>query len=220
VGTHAGAFERANGGTLFLDEIGELPLDLQPRLLRSLENRAVRRVGGTQYRPVDVRVIAATNRDLPAAVASGRFRQDLYFRLAGAVVPVPSLRERTEDIPLLVDWLLLDLGYGEIRVADDALRLLASHPWPGNVRELKNTLACALAMLDGSVLEARHLRFVALGCDNSLERLPLGGIRLNHIEKVAIKQTLEQVRGNKSDAARALGIAVSTLYEKLKRHGL
>jgi transcriptional regulator with PAS, ATPase and Fis domain len=220
VNTHAGAFERANGGTLFLDEIGELPLDLQPRLLRSLENRAVRRVGGTSYRPVDVRVIAATNRDLPALVAEGRFRQDLYFRLAGAVVPVPALRERPEDIPMLVAGVLRDLGYAHVRVTDEALQILANHQWPGNVRELKNTLGCAIAMLDGTVLEPEHLRFVALGTDCSLERLPLGGIRLNHIERVAIKQTLEQARGNKSDAARALGIAVSTLYEKLKRHGL
>jgi DNA-binding NtrC family response regulator len=220
VSTHAGAFERAHGGTLFLDEIGELPLDLQPRLLRSLENRSVRRVGGTSYRPVDVRVIAATNRDLPALVAEGRFRQDLYFRLAGAVVPVPALRERQEDIPTLVAGVLLDLGYAHVRVSDEAQAILTNHTWPGNVRELKNTLGCALAMLDGSVLEPQHLRFVTLSENGSLERLPLGGIRLNHIERVAIKQTLEQVRGNKSDAARALGIAVSTLYEKLKRHGL
>jgi two-component system nitrogen regulation response regulator GlnG len=220
VTTHAGAFERANGGTLFLDEIGELPLDLQPRLLRSLENRAVRRVGGTQYRPVDVRVIAATNRDLGAAVAAGRFRQDLYFRLAGAVVTVPALRDRIEDIPLLVQRLLRDLGRGDVSLTDEAFRVLGEHPWPGNVRELKNMLSCALAMLEGAVLDANDLRFVTLGKGGALEQLPLGGIRLTHLERVAIKQTLEQVQGNKSDAARALGIAVSTLYEKLKRHGL
>ena len=220
VTTHAGAFERAHGGTLFLDEIGELPLDLQPRLLRSLENRAVRRVGGTQYRPVDVRVIAATNRDLAAAVAAGRFRQDLYFRLAGAVVPVPSLRDRVEDIPLLVERLLQDLGRPDVTLTEDALRILSEHSWPGNVRELKNTLNCALAMLEGRVLDSGDLRLVTLGGNGSLERLPLGGVRLTQIERIAIKQTLEQVGGNKSDAARALGIAVSTLYEKLKRHGL
>ncbi|HVW24756.1 MAG TPA: sigma-54 dependent transcriptional regulator [Polyangiaceae bacterium] len=220
VTTHAGAFERAHGGTLFLDEIGELPLDLQPRLLRSLENRAVRRVGGTQYRPVDVRVIAATNRDLAAAVAAGTFRQDLYFRLAGAVVPVPALRERVADIPLLVERLMQDLGRPDVTLSEDALRVLAEHSWPGNVRELKNTLSCALALLEGNVLAAGDLRFVTLGCSGSLERLPLGGVRLTQIERIAIKQTLEQVGGNKSDAARALGIAVSTLYEKLKRHGL
>ncbi len=220
VTTHAGAFERANGGTLFLDEIGELPLDLQPRLLRSLENRAVRRVGGSEYRPVDVRIVAATNRDLAATVAAGRFRQDLYFRLAGAVVPVPALRHRLEDIPHLVERLLGDLGRADVTVTDDALRVLSEHPWPGNVRELKNTLSCALALLDTNVLDASDLRFVALGGGGSLERLPLGGLRLTQIERIAIKQTLEQVQGNKSDAARALGIAVSTLYEKLKRHGL
>jgi DNA-binding NtrC family response regulator len=177
-------------------------------------------VGGSQYRPIDVRVIAATNRDLDAAVAAGRFRQDLYFRLAGAVVPVPALRHRVEDIPLLIQRLLRDLGRTEVTLTDDALRVLSEHPWPGNVRELKNTLSCALAMLGGNVLDAPDLRFVNLGIGGGLERLSLGGIRLTQIERIAIKQTLEQVQGNKADAARALGIAVSTLYEKLKRHGL
>jgi transcriptional regulator with PAS, ATPase and Fis domain len=220
VGTRAGAFERAHGGTLFLDEIGELPLDLQPRLLRSLENRAVRRVGGSDYRAVDVRVIAATNRDLAAAVSAGSFRQDLYFRIAGVVVPVPPLRERLEDLPELAAGIMRDLGRPHVRISDEALGVLCRHPWPGNVRELKNTLSCALAFIDGDALEPHHLRFVTTGCNATLERLPLAGIRLHNIERVAIKQTLEQLRGNKSDAARALGIAVSTLYEKLKRHGL
>ncbi len=113
IGAHAGAFERAHGGTLFLDEIGELPLDLQTRLLRLLGNSSVRRVGGTQDRPFDVRIVAATNRELQAEVAEGRFRQDLYFRLAAAVVQVPPLRERLEDIPVLAARLLEDLGHRE-----------------------------------------------------------------------------------------------------------
>src|SRR4030095_8182533 len=114
---HPGAFERARGGTLFLDEIGELPLELQPRLLRALDNRSVRRVGGTRDRRVDVRIIAATNRDLPALVASKHFRQDLYFRLAAAVVQVPPLRERLDDLALLVPRLLVDIGRGDVQVA-------------------------------------------------------------------------------------------------------
>src|SRR5260370_14883626 len=118
VAAHAGAFERAHGGTLFLDEIGELPLDLQPRLLRVLESRKVRRVGGLQDRPLDVRVIAATHRELRADVASGRFRQDLYFRLGAAVVPIPPLRDRFDDLPLLVSALLEDLGRRDLRVAE------------------------------------------------------------------------------------------------------
>jgi DNA-binding NtrC family response regulator len=219
---HAGAFERANGGTLFLDEIGELPLDLQPRLLRALESRLVRRVGGSSDRAVDVRVIAATNRDLPADVAAGRFRQDLYFRLAGAVVPVPALRARLDDLELLVPKLLEALGHRELSVAPATYDALRVHGWPGNVRELKNTLACAAAGLEGgAMLEPRHITFVAgASVDSTLEQLPLGGQTLSRIERAAIKQTLAQTGGNKLRAARTLGIAVSTLYEKLKKHGL
>jgi len=217
---HEGAFERANGGTLFLDEIGELPLDLQPRLLRALENRRVRRVGGKQDRPIDVRVVAATNRDLRTEVTAGRFRQDLYFRLAAAVVPVPALRERIEDLEHLVPRLLSDLGRGDLVVSDAALDVLRAHPWPGNVRELKNTLACALAFVDQGALEPEHLQLTPPQVDESLlERLPLGGQRLEEIERVAIMQTLTQTGGNKAQAAQMLGIAISTLYEKLKRYG-
>ncbi len=222
VAAHAGAFERAHGGTLFLDEIGELPIDLQPRLLRVLESRKVRRVGGIQDRPLDVRVIAATHRDLRADVASGRFRQDLYFRLGAAVVPIPPLRERFDDLPLLVSALLEDLGRGDLRIAESTLAELRLHAWPGNVRELKNVLACAVAFVEPDVhlLEPRHVRLLppANVEDDPLERLPLGGQRLELIERIAIKQTLAQTDGNKAQAAQALGIAVSTLYEKLKKY--
>jgi transcriptional regulator with PAS, ATPase and Fis domain len=218
---HAGAFERANGGTLFLDEIGELPLDLQPRLLRALENRGVRRVGGTQYRPVDLRVVAATNRDLPALAAQKRFRQDLFFRLAAAVVPVPSLRQRLDDLPLLIPMLFSDLGRPDLRVPESTYDHLRAHSWPGNIRELKNTLASALAFLDGDVLEPRHLRFmVAPAADLvRLEELALGGQSLESLERLAIEQTLK-VKGSKAQAAQSLGISLSTLYEKLKKFGL
>jgi len=218
--SHAGAFERAEGGTLFLDEVGELPLDLQPRLLRALENRRVRRVGGTQYRPVDLRVVAATNRDLKAFVAEGRFREDLYFRLATAVIAVPALRERLEDIPVLVPKLIEDLGRPDVVVASETYDALRRQAWPGNVRQLKNALACALAFVDASgTLEPRHLSLLEqVGDDTSLERLPLGGQSLERIERAAIKQTLASARGNKVVAAQLLGIAVSTLYEKLKKY--
>jgi DNA-binding NtrC family response regulator len=220
-GTHVGAFERANGGTLFLDEIGELPLDLQPRLLRVLENRSVRRVGGTVDRLVDVRIVAATNRDLLSEVAAGRFRQDLYFRLAAAVVQVPALRDRADDIPLLVARLLEDLGHPRVGVSADALRLLRSRSWPGNVRELKNALACALAFLDSDVIEPRHLSSLkAEEVDAPLSRVTLWGQTLESLEREAISQTLQRTRGNKAQAAHALGIAVSTLYEKLKKYRL
>lgn len=220
VTAHVGAFERAHGGTLFLDEVGEMPLDLQPRLLRVIETRRVRRVGGRTDRPIDVRVVAATNRDLQGEVSANRFRQDLYYRLGAALVPVPPLRERLDDLPLLIRSLINELGYPEVRVSDRALDLLASHRWPGNVRELKNVLACAAAFVDAGVLESRHLRLVSGSREPTLERLPLGGRALAHIERAAIKQTLAQVGGNKTHAAKALGIALSTLYEKLKKYGL
>jgi len=217
---HAGAFERANGGTLFLDEIGELPLDLQPRLLRALENRGVRRVGGTQYRPVDLRIIAATNRDLPALAAEKAFRQDLFFRLAAAVVPVPSLRHRLDDLPLLVPLLLADLGKPGLRVPEQTFEHLRAHAWPGNIRELKNTLASALAFADGAELQPRHLKFMAAPVDmQRLDQLPLGGRSLESLERHAIEQTL-LAKGSKAQAAQSLGISLSTLYEKLKKFGL
>ncbi len=218
---HVGAFERAHGGTLFLDEIGELPVELQPRLLRVLDNRLVRRVGGTRDRQVDVRIVAATNRDLSALVTTRQFRQDLYFRLAAAIVQLPPLRDRLDDLPLLIVRLLADLGRPDVVLADDSLQALRGRAWPGNVRELKNVLACALAFVENGTLEPRHLRFVEPSPEQTgLDRLPLGGHLLASIERAAIKQTLLSAGGNKVHAAKALGIAPSTLYEKLKKYGL
>jgi DNA-binding NtrC family response regulator len=223
VASHAGAFERADGGTVFLDEIGELPLDLQPRLLRALESRRVRRVGGRQERAVDVRVVAATNRDLRTDVAAGRFREDLLFRLAVAVVRVPPLRDRLDDLPELVHGLLSDLGRPDLKVADLTFQALRSHSWPGNVRELKNALSCAVALLDPSVdlLQPEHLRLMnGEDSEHRLDGLPLAGVALNDLEKAAIRQTMKRSHGNKVIAARSLGIAVSTLYEKIRKYGL
>jgi DNA-binding NtrC family response regulator len=216
----AGAFELAHCGTLFLDEVGELPLDLQPRLLRALESRRVRRLGGAHDKPVDVRVIAATNRDLRAEVAAGRFRQDLFFRLAGAVVPVPPLRDRLDDLPILVTQLLADLGHTELRLTRETLNALAGREWPGNVRELKNALACAVAFYDGGSLEPRHFSSLPPPDTEKPGAPSLDRMTLLDIERVALAQTLERTRGNKAEAARSLGIATSTLYEKIKKHRL
>jgi transcriptional regulator with PAS, ATPase and Fis domain len=220
-GVHVGVFERARGGTVFLDELGELPLELQSRLLRVLDERMVRRVGGSQPIPVDVRVVAATNRDLQAMVAEKRFRRDLYFRIAAAVINLPPLRERQEDIAELARQLLVDLGRPEVTITQAAVDALCAHAWPGNVRELKNAIAYALSFIDDATLDRGHFRLLeASSGDPDLDHLPLGGRLLDTVERVAIKQTLIQAQGNKLRAARMLGIASSTLYKKMKKYGL
>ena len=205
-----------------MDEMGEMPITLQPKLLRAIEAKEVLPVGATTPVKTDVRLLVATNRDLATEVEAGRFREDLYFRLAAAVVAIPPLRERPDDLPVLVRRLIDDLGRPELEVSEDTYAALRAHPWPGNVRELKNALACALAFVDeGGRLEAHHLRLLAPAEDESaLERLPLGGLSLERIERAAIKQTLVYARGNKVLASQALGIAVSTLYEKIKKYCL
>jgi len=220
VAAREGVFERGHTGTVFLDEIGELPLELQPRLLRVLEQRMVRRVGGDDHVPADVRVISATNRDLEAEVVAGRFRQDLFYRLSAAVVQIPPLRDRLEDIPALVDVFLCDLG-NTFTIAPATLTALRSYDWPGNVRELRNVITSAAAIADGSCLEPRHLLFFKHNRRApTLDRLPLAGRTLEALEEAAIRQTLLQTGGNKAKTARVLGIASSTLYEKLKKFGL
>ncbi len=222
VAERKGIFEQGHNGTVFLDEIGELPLELQPRLLRVLEQRTVRRVGGTKDTAVDVRVIAATNRDLEQQIEDHKFRQDLYFRLNAAVVHVPPLRERLEDMAILVRSMLDDVGK-PLAVADSALETLRAHDWPGNVRELRNVVTTAAALADGPILEARHFASLAQRGkrkDPTLDRLPLAGRTLDALERAAIKQTLGQLGGNKTQAAQALGIAASTLYEKIKKFGI
>ncbi|HEY5944485.1 MAG TPA: sigma 54-interacting transcriptional regulator [Kofleriaceae bacterium] len=216
----AGAFERAHGGTLFFDEVGELSPDLQPKLLRALEQRKIQRVGSTTELAVDVRILAATNRDLEDEVTQGRFRQDLFFRLSAAVVAVPPLRARLADLPELVDAILAAEGR-RLRVTRDTLDALASYDWPGNVRELRNVMMAAAAMADSDLLEPRHLLlFKRRRRDPTLADFPLGGRSLESIERAAIVQTLKAAAGNKVKAAKALGIAASTLYEKMRRYGI
>jgi transcriptional regulator with PAS, ATPase and Fis domain len=215
-----GAFERAHGGTLFLDEVGELSLDLQPKLLRALEARTVRRVGGSREIPVDVRILAATNRNLEEEVRHGRFREDLFFRLSAAVVSVPALRSRLEDLPLLVAAILDEGGYA-LDISRDTLDVLESYDWPGNVRELRNVILGAAALAESRILEPRDLIFFRpRRKDPTIDKLPLAGRSLESIEKAAIAQTLRHCEGNKAKAAKALGIAPSTLYEKIKKYRL
>lgn len=215
------AFERAQGGTLLIDNASELSLDLQARLLPLLENRRVRQPGTAHEAPLDYRLIVVSNCELEAEVAAGRFRRDLYFRLAAAVVRVPPLRERIEDIPLLVSDLLSDIGQGHVRVTSECIAFLQSRQWFGNVRELKNVLETTVALLDTGTIEIRTLERIGFAPESApLDQLSLAGISLQELETTAIKQTLAQVRGNKVRAAKVLGIAVSTLYEKLKRLAL
>jgi DNA-binding NtrC family response regulator len=216
-----GAFELADGGTLFLDEIGELALSLQPKLLRSLDRREVRRVGAEQIVHVDVRVIAATNRDLEAEVKAGTFREDLFYRLSAVSVFLPPLRKRRDDIDRIASHLLTGIAKETGRrvegLAQEAAEVLRQQPWPGNVRELRNVLVRAAALSESSRIEVKDL-FLAPKKTATLEGL--SGRTLEEIEKAAIHATLKAADGNKTEAAKALGIAYSTLYEKMKKYGI
>ena len=218
--TRPGAFERADGGTVFLDEIGELPLEQQPLLLRALESRQVRRVGDEKFRPVDVRVIAATNRDLDAEVKAGRFRADLLHRLAVVRVRLPPLRERLEDLPLLVRSLLDALGgraHG-FGLSQAVLERLKAHQWPGNVRELKNLIERGVAMGELSAPAG-----TALAQDQGPKSLDYHQARedaLAAFERDFIEHVLRSCDGNVSRAARESGIDRVYLHKLIKKHGL
>ncbi|MEX0893620.1 MAG: sigma-54 dependent transcriptional regulator [Gemmatimonadota bacterium] len=211
-----GLVEAAHGGTLFLDEVGELPLVLQPKLLRTIETREVRQVGATAARAVDVRYLAATNRDLEEEVREGRFREDLFWRLNVLPLRVPALRERPADIPLLVEHIL-----GDRPVTAEAMALLTSYPWPGNVRELSNTLERATTMAvadeirpeDLPVTIREHGRIAAAVADASRRHLPL-----RDLERAYILEVLRQTGGNKSRTAELLGMDRKTLYRKLEEY--
>ena len=218
-----GLFEVADGGTIFLDEIGDLAPELQPKLLKVLENHRFRRLGGTRELAVDVRLIAATNRELKADVASGRFREDLYYRLAVLPLRLPPLRQRApEDIGALayriLDDLARDAGGAPARIGDDALDVLIHHAWPGNIRELRNILERVLILGDG----APEIRAHHLPADlrrGEAVRDPGEPLTLEEVERRHILRVLESNHGNRSRSARVLGISRATLYEKLDRYG-
>jgi transcriptional regulator with GAF, ATPase, and Fis domain len=219
----AGAFERAQGGTLFLDEIGELPLDLQPKLLRALESRVVKRLGGAKSIPVDVRVVAATNRDLALEAAAGRFREDLYYRIAVVTLLVPPLRDRLEDIPLLAVHLLGELGVDPASfLTADALDGLARHAWPGNVRELKNTLERAAALAEPLAPQARRQPAASAPLEVDLSvPLRVGRRRVAEaFEREYVTRLLAECKHNLSEAARRAGVERISLYRILERLGL
>ncbi|HTG01285.1 MAG TPA: sigma 54-interacting transcriptional regulator [Nitrospirota bacterium] len=218
-----GAFELAHTGTLFLDEIGELSQDLQPKLLRALDQRETKRIGADKPMRFDIRLIAATNRDLEEEVRKGRFREDLFYRLSVVRVSLPPLRSRKEDIEAIAADLLsgitLEINKKTIEgFSPEALSALRAYDWPGNVRELRNVLSRASALCDGRRIEARDL-FLSQGMKAS-SLTGLSGKTLEEIEKAAIQATLKSLDNNKTETARVLGIAYSTLYEKMKKYGL
>jgi DNA-binding NtrC family response regulator len=217
-----GVFELADNGTIFLDEIGELSLDLQPKLLRALDQREAKRIGSDKPVTFNVRVVAATNRDLEKEVKAGRFREDLYYRLSVVRVSMPPLRNRKEDIETIASRLLAgisrEIGKKIKGLSAEAVAALAAYSWPGNVRELKNVLGRSAALSSGTRIEARDLFLTQKKRTATLDGL--NGKTLEEIEKAAIQATLRSVNGNKTEAAKVLGIAYSTLYEKMKKYGM
>ncbi|QSQ18304.1 sigma 54-interacting transcriptional regulator [Myxococcus landrumensis] len=216
-----GAFEQADGGTVFLDEVGELPLEFQPRLLRVLEGRQVKRVGANEYRTVNVRVVAATHRDLEADVKEGRFREDLFHRLAVLRVTLPPLRERPEDIPLLVDTMLERLGRPPSALSEQTRALLEQYPWPGNVRELRNVVQRVVNLGEHALPEmsaSERARFTSAELEmpfkEAKERL------IDGFERDYLKNLLERCGGNISRASREAGLARLYVRKLLKKYGL
>ncbi|HEY0795512.1 MAG TPA: sigma-54 dependent transcriptional regulator [Acidisarcina sp.] len=232
--TKEGLLTSAEGGTVFLDEIGELPLDLQAKLLRALQEKEIRPVGSTQRIPINVRILAATNRDLAAMVEQGRFRKDLYYRLNVVNLRIPSLRDRRDDIPLLAAHFVAQMSRDKnirFRLSDDALRSMADYEWPGNVRELENAIERACAVASTPVLELgdmptqlQNFRLQsrrAAHPDEPVEGQVAAGVTpLAEMEKQAILATIRQFHGDKLTAARLLGIGKTTLYRKLKEYGI
>ena len=220
-----GLIEAAHGGTLFLDEIAELPVDLQAKLLRALQEKEIKPVGSTQRLAIDVRVVAATNRDLEAAIQDGRLRKDLYYRLNVVTIKIPPLRERKSDILLLVNHFVerfSDPARPIKGVSDEAMARLMSYDWPGNVRELENVIERAVALGSGSIIHTVDLPSnLQTTPAPSQTALPQEGIvPLRELEKRAILRAVQELGGDKLLAARLLGIGKTTLYRKLKEYEL
>jgi two-component system response regulator HydG len=220
----AGLLAIAEGGTVFLDEVGELPVDLQAKMLRALQEKEIRPVGSTKTMPINVRVLAATNRDLEHAVAHGSFRRDLFFRLNVLTLRIPPLRERRQDIPLLAGHVLERLFQNSGRqheLSDEAVRALLAYDWPGNVRELENCLERCCAMTSGSIIHTVDLPSSITGAPARLVSETAQGrvVPLADLEKQSILGAIAQLNGDKLMAARMLGIGKTTLYRKLKEYG-
>ena len=217
-----GFFQAADGGTLFLDEVADLPLSMQVKLLRVLQEKKVRKVGATAEEAIDVRIVSATHQNLAALVEAGRFRQDLYYRLNVIDLLMPSLRERVEDIPEMARFLLNKLGGVDVKLDRDAEKALCAYAFPGNVRELENTLERALALCDNQHIRAADLNLApALPASQAApgSKYPLQDY-LDQMERAAILEALEQTRFNKTAAARVLGVTFRSLRYRLERLGI
>ena len=221
-----GRFEIANGGTLFLDEVGEMSAKTQVEFLRVLQEREFRRLGGSKLIRVDVRIIAATNKDLLEEVQAGRFRQDLYYRLAVVPIHLPSLRERREDIPLLVDAFLREFagasGKAPKRFSREAMEALSHYQWPGNIRELRNVVERLTVTVHASTIRAEHLpEEFSDGRDGSTRQIFIRlGTPLRKVEEIVIRRTLEELTDHRQKAANILGISPRALHYKLARYGV
>ena len=230
---HEGKFEAANGGTLFLDEVGEMPLETQVKLLRVIENKEVTRVGSNDARKIDVRIVSATNKDLEEQVKKGEFREDLFFRLKVVQIHLPSLRERTGDIPLLAQSFAREFSdqYDKnISGFDhDAMNALVAHAWPGNVRELRNAVEEMVVLAQGERLTSADLPSALRGQSASPIPAPrdasdaaalMVGMTMEQIEAEVMRHALKRNKGNREKTAKMLGIGERTLYRKIKEYGL
>lgn len=218
-----GKFQVADGGTLFLDEIGELPLELQPKLLRALQEKEVEAVGGTKVQKLDVRVVSATNINIEKAISEGTFREDLYYRLGVIPINLPPLRERRKDIPLLIRYFCGKHGSDKVTFDKDALHTLVMYPWPGNVRELENTIERLLIMRNGDVIGVDELpeKFLENRATGSaVIKLPEEGYSLEQLEREVVIQALERNGWNQTAAARFLRIPRHTLIYRMEKYGI
>jgi len=230
---HMGKFEQADGGTLFLDEIGNIPLHLQAKLLRAIQNRSIVRVGGTEARPINIRLICATNMDLEALVRQGRFREDLYYRINTVHIALPALRDRQEDIVPLAELFLQRFAEKYHRpltgIAPEAADLLKTQRWSGNIRELQNCIEKAVILSEGTVLTAKDLQLDAgsqpgmRGTGSGMTGTGSGMTDDGHSERSEeskVREAMERCNGNISAAAKLLGVSRPTLYAKLKKYDI
>ncbi|HEX2982123.1 MAG TPA: sigma 54-interacting transcriptional regulator, partial [Ignavibacteriales bacterium] len=218
----AGRFEIASGGTLFLDEVGNIPVEFQAKLLTVLQSRQTARVGSNKYKPIDIRLICATNMPLYKMVEEKEFRQDLLYRINTVEIHIPPLRERKEDIPLLSEY-YLDMYKNkykkpELRISPAAMKRLENYSWPGNVRELQHMIERSVILSEGNVLDASDFFFVSSAAKE--EDMQLDNYNLDEVEKTIIQKVISKNEGNITKAAKELGLTRTSLYRRMEKYGL